>query len=214
MTPGGQRSIPAALWLFFAELLLIVLLVPGGYMRNVVDTEQRWLFQDLSNDTALWVQGKAVNWYTHSVVQSGLLDATYDHLVPNQAQRDRSGGMRNLGYDTWFPTVESRLQAIFAAVYQIFQRLALLTAWAPFLAITAVPAVFDGMVRWRIRRETFAFTSSDLHHVASTTVTWTLWAVPLLLFLPAPVSPNIIPILAIILPMALAHIVVHTPKRL
>lgn len=212
-TRAARRPLPVAMWLCLAQLIVILLLVPGEWMQRVNATEHEWLWRDLSPETAAWVEHKAIGWYNGVIVESGALDATYDHLIPTESQRRRSQGLEQLGQSGWFPLVESRLQATFATVYQVFVRLALITAWLPFFAITAAPAVLDGMMAWKIKQAGFAYASPVVHRLALQTVLWSLVALVSLLIAPLPISPAVLPLFGIVIPIALGQVAAHTQKR-
>lgn len=211
-TRAPRRPLAAALWLLLFQLLIVLLLVPGDWMRQVIAKEHAWLWEDMSQPTAEWIEQKALAWYDRSVVRSGFLDATYNHLIPTEAQRAQSRGMENIG-TTWFPLVESRLQAFFSTVYQIFLRLALLLAWLPFFTITAIPAVLDGMMAWKARQASFAYASPVMHRVSLHVVLWSMWSLLVLLIAPVPISPAVLPAFGIVIPLALSFMTAHTQKR-
>lgn len=210
---AARRPLPVAMWLCLAQLLVILLLVPGEWMRRVNATEHEWLWRDLSPETAAWVERRASDWYNSAIVESGALDATYDHLIPTESQRQRSHGLEELGRTGWFPLVENRLQALFATVYQVFVRVALIAAWLPFFAITAVPAVLDGMMAWKIKQASFAYASPVVHRIARQTLLWSLVALGTLLIAPVPISPAVLPLFGIVIPISLGQVAAHTQKR-
>lgn len=212
MTRATRRPASVLLWLFLIEAIVVLLLIPGHWMREVVRTEHEWLWRGMGPESATWVEGTALTWYTGAVVDTGTLDATYNHLLPTPEQISHGQGMEHIG-DQWFPLVESRLEALFATTYQVFVRLALLVSWLPFLAITAVPAVLDGMMAWRMRRQSFAYTSPVVHRFAMQVAAWSCAALVLILFVPFPVSPTVFPILGVVLTLALARIAANTQKR-
>lgn len=208
-----RRPLPLAVWLCLAQLLVILLLVPGAWMQRVTATEHEWLWRHMSPETATWIEHKATGWYNGAIVESGALDATYDHLIPTESQRQRSWGMENLGQSGWFPLVENRLQAVFSTVYLVFVRLALIAAWLPFFAITAFPAVLDGMMAWKVKQASFTYASPVMHRVALQTVLWSLVLLVTLLIVPAPISPAVLPLFGIVIPVALGQVAAHTQKR-
>lgn len=213
MRPASRRPAPLLLWLFLLETIAVLLIAPGDWMRDVIRTEHEWLWHGMGTESAAWIERTARAWYTETVVDSGALDATYNHLLPTPEERRRSRGLENLGARGWFPLVESRLDALFATVYQVAVRLALLLCWLPFLAITAVPAVLDGMMAWRIRQQSFAYTSPVMHRLAMRAAAWSCAALVLILFAPFPVSPTVFPVLGVVLTLALARIAANTQKR-
>ena len=211
MTQTRRHRVSILLWLFLIEAVVVLVLIPGNWMREVIRTEHVWLWRGMGAEAA-WVERTALGWYTGAVVDTGALDATYNHLLPTPEQIARGRGMEHIG-DQWFPLVQSRLEALFATIYQVFVRLALLVAWLPFLAITAAPAVLDGMMAWRIRQQSFAYTSPVVHRFAMETAAWSCAALALILFVPFPVTPSVFPILGVVLTLALARIAANTQKR-
>ena len=212
MTRATKRPVSIVLWLFVIEGIVVLLLIPGHWMRDVIRTEHDWLWRGMGAESAAWVEHTALDWYTGAVIETGTLDATYNHLLPTPEQISHAHGMEHIG-DHWFPLVESRLDALFATIYQVFVRLALLVSWLPFLTITAAPAILDGMMAWRIRQQSFAYTSPVVHRFAMQAAVWSCAVLVLILFVPFPISPTVFPILGVVLILALARIAANTQKR-
>ncbi len=213
MPSQNKKSTPLFIWIILIEVVVILLIITESWMQRVVHTEHGWLRDSMGETQAAWIEKTATTWYNEIVVETGALKATYNFLLPTREQIDASTGAEHLG-DHWFPLVLSRLQALFAVLYQMFVRLALMLSWLPFIVIASVPAILDGMMTWRIRRCSFVNTSTVVHRMAMNVTGWSVVALILALFVPLPVSPAFFPIVGIIIIIATVQVTANTQKRI
>ncbi|HBD1828762.1 TPA: DUF4400 domain-containing protein, partial [Escherichia coli] len=149
-------------WLLVIELLAILLLIPGDWTDRAIKRESELVEQSLGVEARDWIQNKASTWFRSSVIDSGFYEGMYQTLIPSEEERQKSKGMQDMGKG-WFVWVKGRMEAFVNVIYQFYTRLALLAAWAPYMLILFVPAVYDGMMTWRIKRTNFDYASPVLH---------------------------------------------------
>ena len=123
-------------------------------------------------------------------------------------------GWSRLGESPVWGWLRGRLDVIWGAFAQALQRLALLLAWWPFLALLLVAALGDGWLRRRIRQYGFVYASPLAHHTALW-VLLTLWiGVGLLLFAPIPIPALAIPVIGVITAVCVDLVLTNAQKRL
>ena len=180
-------------WIIAIELIVILLLIPGNWTDKAIKRESVLIEQSLGVDTREWVQKKAALWYRSSMIDSGFYNEMYKVFIPTEQERMKSKGMQNMG-EGWFLWVEGRMEALMNVIYQFYSRLALLTAWAPYMLILFIPAVYDGMMSWKIKRTNFDYASPVLHRYSVRGTVYLLAGLFIIFFVPFAFNPIIIPI--------------------
>lgn len=180
-------------WLFIIELVVILLLVPGDWTGQAIYTEANWMEQQLGAATADKIMVRAHDWYQWSMIDSGVYAEMQRFLIPSEPERLRSIGMRTMGAD-WFEWVNGRLQAIGLVVEQFYRRIAMLQEWAPYMLILLVPAVYDGLMTWQIKRTNFDYASPVLHRYSVRAGVLIVVTLLLCFFLPFALNPFWIPV--------------------
>jgi len=180
-------------WLLAVELLVMLLLLPGDWTGRAIKKESALVEQSLGIEARDWIEEKASTWFRSSIIDSGFYAGMYDALIPSEQERLKSIGMQDLG-NVWFAWVKERMEALSKAIYQFYTRLALLLAWAPYLLILFVPAVYDGLMTWRIKRTNFDYASPVLHRYSVRGTLYVLSGMFIALFVPVALNPLIIPI--------------------
>ncbi|WP_417634769.1 DUF4400 domain-containing protein, partial [Enterobacter hormaechei] len=107
-------------------------------------------------------------------------------------ERQKSKGMQDMGKG-WFVWVKGRMEAFVNVIYQFYTRLALLAAWAPYMLILFVPAVYDGMMTWRIKRTNFDYASPVLHRYSVRGTMYLMAGLFIAFFIPIALDPVVIP---------------------
>ncbi|MGV4120104.1 DUF4400 domain-containing protein, partial [Citrobacter freundii] len=107
--------------------------------------------------------------------------------------RQKSKGMQDMGQG-WFVWVKGRMEAFVNVIYQFYTRLALLSAWAPYMLILFAPAVYDGMMTWRIKRTNFDYASPVLHRYSVRGTMYLMVGLFIAFFIPIALDPVVIPI--------------------
>lgn len=183
--------------LFLAlEAVVVLLLVPGDWTDRAIKKERVLVSQIMGQESAEWIQSKADQWYQSSMLDSGFYAAMYHHLIPTEQERRNSRGLETFGGKV-FVWVDDRLEAFGNVVYQFLARSALLFMWAPYLLLILLPAIYDGVMTWQIKRSNFAYASPVIHRYSLRLNG--LLAVGLLIAFTAPIalSPIIIPIVMV-----------------
>lgn len=180
-------------WLLVAELFIILVFVPGHWTERVIEKESALIEKHLGARTVEWIDDRALNWYNAAMWESGVYRTLHTLLIPTPEERESSRGMQNLG-NTVFPWVEDRLASLMHVVYQVFARIALLAVWAPYMLILLVPALWDGVMSWKIKRTNFDYASPVLHRYGVRGVFLVSQCLLLAFFAPLALNPLIIPV--------------------
>lgn len=195
-------------WVLVLELFLILTFVPGEWTESVIKSERQKISQSLGVETVEWIHGKADKWYNATMIDSGVYDAMHHAVVPTRKERDSSRGMEGLGAAVW-PWVENRLGALMYVIYQVFARVALLMVWAPYMLILFVPAVWDGLMSWRIKRTNFGYSSPVIHRYGIRGMAAILQLTLIAFFAPIALNPIFVPIammgVSVMIGMAIAN---------
>jgi hypothetical protein len=200
--------------LLLMELILLAALIPSEWSERVQATELEWLQEGLGPDRTQSVVARADRWYAVLFVGPGLVDTSYRITLPSDADVEQAGALAPLaGLPIW-SWVRGRLEVIWAAVRQALQRLAMIAAWWPFLAVAFAAAWGDGWVRRRIRQSGFAYASPLAHAYALRGLIAVAMLVGLALFLPVPLPVLGVPVVGAILALLAGVAVANAQKRL
>jgi hypothetical protein len=164
--------------------------------------------------TAALILASARTWYDAVFVDTGLVQGSYDLLLPDKTSVGKTPELGKLAASPLWRWVGDRLDVIWQALYLALQRIALLLAWWPFLGFVLVGAVGDGLLRRRIRQSGFDYPSPLAHRLAVRGMLSAGVLVPLGLLLPLPVSPLAVPVVGALLGVALSVMLTQTQKRL
>jgi len=181
-----------ALWIIAVEAIIVTVLIPGDWTQRVIEQESELLEIRLGPEEHRWVHDKARGWFNSTLIDSGYYQIALNHIVPTEEQKSRSTGMEDLG-SIWFKWAEGRLQAIANAYYHILARFALLLTWAPYFLILLVPAVYDGITTWKIKRTNFAYSSPLLHQYSTMGILYVFIGLVALFLAPIVLDPTLIP---------------------
>jgi hypothetical protein len=179
-------------WLLVIEVLVILLLVPGDWTDKTIRRESELVEQNLGYEARQWISDTAGDWYKTSVLDSGFYAAMYHTLIPTEEERRKSKGMENMG-QAWFVWVEGRIEAFTNVIYQFYTRLALLSSWAPYLLILFIPAVYDGLMSWKIKRTNFDYASPVVHRYSIRGTFFLSMGLFITFFAPIALNPIVIP---------------------
>jgi hypothetical protein len=196
------------------ELVLLAALVPASWSETVRATEHTWLEQGLGADGAKAVVAQAEDWYERLFVASGLVAASYRLTLPTDQDVAQAGALAPLATLPLWSWVAGRLKVIWAALYQVLQRLALLAAWWPFLVPLLSAAAGDGWLRRRIRQAGFAYASPLVHAYALRGITGLSVGIGVVLLLPIPLPALAVPVAGALLAVLLDLVVANAQKRL
>lgn len=182
-----------ATWLLVLEVVVILLLVPGDLVARAIERESVLVEQNLGADARGWIEDKASRWFRSSIVDSGFYAELHHMLIPTEEERARSRGLEGMGRG-WFQIVESRIDALMNVIYQFYARMALLTAWVPYMLILFLPAIYDGLMTWRIKRTNFDYASPIVHRYSVRGTVLLLSLLFIAFFAPIALNPVIIPV--------------------
>lgn len=196
------------------ELVFFAGLVTRGWAERVRVTEAAWLAEGVGPDTARWVTRTAAESYDRLVVRPGLVRASYEFFLPSGPDRAHDRGFEALADHGLLPFVRDRLDVVWGAFHQALQRLLLLVAWGPFLALLLTGALAEGLVRRRIKQAGFGYTSPLRHRTAYGGTLAAGIATGIGLFLPLPVPPLAAPALGAVLSLCLVGLLADAPKRM
>ena len=178
--------------ILFLEIIVIFLLVPGDHTERVIIEENKLIEKYLSNNSAVWVKDNAARWYQTTMIDSGVYEAMYRHLIPNDNEKANSRGMQEMGRGL-FQWVIGRLEAFTNIIYQFLSRLALFILWSPYILIFFIPAIYDGLMMREIKKTNFALASPIVHRYSLRAVLFLIFLLFTIFFLPIAMNPLIIP---------------------
>ncbi|MEA3641746.1 MAG: DUF4400 domain-containing protein [Lamprobacter sp.] len=202
-----------AIILLLMEFVLLSALIPADWSTRMRDQEVRWVSSQFGEETATAIFATAQHGYGTIFLRSGLVDASYDLLLPDAAAVEKTPELDTLASVPIWPWVKTRLDLIWFSIYLAIQRLVVLFAWWPFIGFALIGAVGDGLIRRRIRLAGFDYPSPLAHRLAVRVLLGLGFLIGFGLLLPLPVPPLAVPVLALIAAAALAVLLTQTQKR-
>jgi len=199
--------------LFAIEICVIALLVPGKWTETVIQREADLTERSLGQSSVGWIHDSASAWYTTLVIDTDMLGAIHRFLVPTANQREASTGIQDMG-SGFFSWWEGRIEALGALIYQVLARFALLLMWLPYITVLIVPAVFDGYMTWQIKRTNFDYSSPAVHRYSSRGVTYLLFGLMVVFFLPLAIDPIIVPVVMMLTAVLMGLSMGNLQKRI
>lgn len=210
---SSNRSVWLVTWIFVIQLLVVIILIDGDWTNSVMERETSMVKSTLGQDSYLYIKKKADYWYNETAINTGIKQELYNILIPTKEQVAKSRGMEKMG-SKWFIWVEGRIEAFFDVLYQFYKRLALVLLWLPYMLIIFIPAIYDGYLKWRIKRTNFDYSSTLLHAYAFKSMKFIFLGTLILFFIPYPVSPVYAPIVMIICSMLIGLAISNHQKRI
>jgi hypothetical protein len=113
----------------------------------------------------------------------------------------------------WFGWVEGRIKALAKLIYQFCMRLALLASWAPYMLILLLPALYDGLMTWKIKRTNFDYASPVIHRYSMRGTGLLLTGLFIAFFAPFALDPVIIPVTIMVCCVLIGLMVGNFQKR-
>lgn len=191
---------------------MVLVLIPGDWTDRAIEREAILVEENLGSETRYWIKDKADHWYQGAVHDSGFYSGAYSLLIPTAEEKSRSRGIETMG-DWWFQWLEGRLEAMTNVIYQFFTRTALFLAWAPYMLILLVPAIYDGFMTWRIKRTNFAYASPVMHRYSLRFTGYIIVGLAIAFFSPIAINPVIIPIAMMVCCVLLGISIGNLQKR-
>ncbi|MFC1336960.1 MAG: DUF4400 domain-containing protein [gamma proteobacterium symbiont of Clathrolucina costata] len=202
-----------AIWIVAIEAIIVTVLIPGDWTARVIEQESELLEMRLGAEEHRWVHDRARSWFNSTLMESGVYQTALNHIVPTEEEKARSKGMEEMG-GVWFSWAEGRLQAMANAYYHILARLALLLTWAPYFLILLIPAVFDGITTWRIKRTNYDYSSPLLHQYSTLGIAYVVIGMVALFLAPIVLDPTLIPAAMMIVCVMAGLMVGNLQKRM
>ena len=199
-------------WILIIELLLILVFVPGEWTERVIKSEQQKVERALGRETRDWVYGNAARWYSATFVETGIYRGMHQLVVPSETERARSAGMEDMGSGLW-PWVEDRLGSLMHVIYQVFARISLMLVWSPYMIILLLPAIWDGMMSWKIKRTNFDYASPIFHRYGSRSVVVVVQLLLIAFFAPVALNPMLAPVAMMVICLLIGVSVGNFQKR-
>ncbi|QCF28131.1 DUF4400 domain-containing protein [Hydrocarboniclastica marina] len=188
------------------ELMLIATLIPGDWAQQAIEKEAAYIANSSGLEHRDFILGKATGWYTSATIETGMWQAVYDFLIPTEQQRAESA----IQADWWFSFLEGRIESLQKSVYHTMTRFALLLSWLPYILIILLPAAWDGLMTWKIKKTNFDYSSPVIHRYSIKAGATIVAVVLLAFFAPVPIDPIYIPaalmIIAIIAGIAIGNL--------
>ena len=198
---------------FLLELLLTVLIISPEFIRKELAEEQQHVANVLGARVEHNLREESADVFRKALVDTGVVSASYDTLIPTEDQRRRSVGMEELG-STTFVWLGERLKALWNSVYQMFYRFSVLWAWAPAILPLAIPAVVDGLSIREIKKMSYGYASPVRYHAMTHVLVFLVMGIPIYIAFPFAVTPLVIPIWAVLVCLALMVFTANVQKRL
>lgn len=213
-----EEKMPTGLWSFlvfvFIEIILIVCMIPNGFIDKAILKEQEWGEALMGVESHQKLIEDTNRMYTFLMLDSGVNQTVSAFFIPSAAERERSKEWENLG-NLWIPFIESRGEALTKVIYHIYYRSLMIGMWVPYMIVVLVPSIFGGYMSWNIKRYNFDHSSPFLNTYSSKII-WFSVAATLISFLaPIPIPPMVIPVVIItLIPIASSLLIGNLPKRL
>lgn len=185
-----SKPLLVTLLLLALEVLFIAAILPGQWSEDAMTQEMKMIDSISGVEHRNQVLGHATDWYTTSLVDTGVWQAVFNMLVPDAHLREKS----IIKAEGWLNLVDNRITAIQQSVYLIFVRVSLLFTWLPYVPLLLVPAIWDGVMTWRIKKTNFDYASPILHRYAIRGWVGVAILSMVIFMMPIPIAPIYIPI--------------------
>lgn len=193
---------------FILNLVLAITLYPSGWYKNVVEKESVAIHENINEADALL---NAINEsFKNRVLKSGVLTALQQHFIGPQIHT--KGGQIMSSLLTEY--ISSRLEVFQYVAYVTILRLKVLLFWLPFVAIFAIPALYDSFNMWQIRKTSFDYPSPFYNFYASEIATLMSYVVILFIFIPFPLPHMLFPLYLFAVALLLSFAIAHSQKRI
>lgn len=186
-----------------------------GWATKAVEQEKVLIAHVMGSKGSQAVIREATDWHQALVIDSGLYAGAIDLVIPTSKQKQKSRGIQNMGTaEGWFGWVQGRIDVLSSVIHQTMLRVAVLKVWLPYIAIILVPAVYDGIMTWKIKRTNFMYASPVFHRYGARGIGLLAVIFLLLFFAPIAVHPIYIPAGLIAMCLLLGLMIGNTQKRI
>lgn len=195
------------------ELAVVLVLVPGDFTGRAIEKEGQMIEQRLGKQTRTWVFGKSEEWFQTTIIESGFKDGMYRTLIPTEDAKTKSKGLESFG-NWWFDLAADRIESLMLLIQQFYMRVALMMTWAPYMLLLFLPAIYDGIQTWKIKRTNFDYASPVVHRYSARIIGYSFTGMVLMFFLPFALPPTLTPIVLMIICVAFGLAVGNFQKRI
>ena len=208
-----QRNLLLSLLIWLLEIILVAGFVSDEWAREIQAVEDKMLIDYFGAKKDAEIRQTSQLWFDGLFVRTGIRDSVYHYFIPTERERQMSKGFEDVGRNSLFPFIESRLNVLWDTVYQMIKRFIMACIWLPFLAVALVPFVIDGMIRRKISQTNFDYPSPMAHRYSLYAILGALYLVFIGLTLPFPVPPQSVPVGVFVVAYAMNVMLANTQKR-
>lgn len=206
-------------WVFIWLLVLVIEIAAVPVFFNTAHIEQNireeylkvsfWLQED--HATEIYTEADGV--FRAMFVKSGIAQATYAMVVPDQNNRtnDREEIKLARGVVEWF---DDKLMTWWSMWLQAIERFVMFTHWLPFTFLCLFPAAVDGWMQRAVKKCNFGYASPVRYHAGMFLMIGLLFLPLLYSFLPFVVSPLFTPLWAIVTAFAVVVLTSNLQKAI
>lgn len=155
------------LWgiLLLLEGIVVILVVPPTLIVNAAHNEEALISTTLGADVADELGRKTRDRFDAWFVDTGVMSASFQLLVPSEEQKRNSKGIETLA-ESFFEVVRRRIESMWNLVFVAVQRALGFAMWFPMLLPFFIAATFDGAVVRRVKLLTFGISSAPVFGTA------------------------------------------------
>lgn len=194
----------------FLYLAIVLILVDQQWVMSTMNRERRAQVEFMGEDRAMSVQINAENAFTKAVVNTGILNGSISAF---DKKSTAESGATPSALDKTVKFIQTRLQAFWTMVFQVFLRIYYMTVWWPIALMVMIPTVIDAIARRRAAQYTFAATSPHLQGIALRAIPTILLIYAILLFAPFYIPPTITPFIVLLTIGLIWFTLAHFAKR-
>ena len=189
------RAIFLLLIVLTIEVMAVGILTPNDWLHTSITNERDMVSDWLGEETTDNLIANTNKWYKTVFADTGLVKGSYG-FIPNEEDREHSGGLGEFGRYDIFPAAKERIDVMWAAIYQSIQRMSLFILWSPYMLPLFIPAVIDGLSVRSIKKVSYGYASPVRYHTAFHFIMVLLASIPFYLALPFAVTPLVVPVWA------------------
>ena len=209
------RSALIMLVLLLLQILVVGVLVPSDFIERQIQNERSMAESWLGQGVAEHVDQRTEAAYTTTLVETGIIQGVHNHLTVDERERGQSDGHSLEGVaETVFPYTESRLEVLWATLYQSFYRAHMILTWIPYLLPIWIPVIWQGVINRRIKQVSYGYASANRYHLSFMAVLLLLALIPFYLFAPVAVPPAFIPAWGMVLAAVMLVLITHFQKMI
>lgn len=195
------------------QVVAVLVLMPGRSVQNSIAKETEYLTGSFGSSARQELVEKAASWHGVLFYDSGFYDAAMELLIPSQEQKNSSRGISTMG-GQWFSYVEGRIEAISLVLYYFLLRLSVVAMWMPYMLVLLVPALYDGLMTWKIKRANFQYASPVIHRYSLRLLGVLSVCQLITFFLPFAMPPIFIPLSLTVACVLLGMVLGNMQKRI